>query len=36
MEVHNASGHGFMEVVYKDALELIFMQDGRYYDLEKE
>ena len=27
-EVHNELGHGFLEVVYKDALEVVFKQDG--------
>jgi GxxExxY protein len=35
MEVHNALGHGFLEIVYKDALELAFDQDGMLYDREK-
>jgi GxxExxY protein len=35
MEVHNALGHGFLEVVYKDALELIFEQDGILFEREK-
>jgi len=35
MEVHNALGHGFLEIVYKDALELIFKQDGISYEREK-
>ena len=34
-EVHNALGHGFMEVVYKDALEVAFEQDGVLYEREK-
>lgn len=28
MDVHRCLGHGFLEIVYKDALELIFKQDG--------
>jgi len=35
MEVHNALGHGFLEIVYKDALELIFRQNGIAYEREK-
>jgi len=35
MEVHNALGHGFLEIVYKDALELVFKQDGIFYEREK-
>lgn len=35
-EVHNALGHGFLEVVYKDALEVVFEQDGILYEREKE
>jgi GxxExxY protein len=35
-EVHNELGHGFMEIVYKDALEIVFKQDGIAYDREKE
>jgi len=35
MEVHNELGHGFLEIVYKDALELVFRQDGIYYEREK-
>lgn len=35
MEVHNELGHGFLEIVYKDALELIFRQDGIFYEREK-
>ncbi|EHQ27161.1 GxxExxY protein [Mucilaginibacter paludis] len=34
-EVHNALGHGFKEVVYKDALELEFKQLGVLYHREK-
>ena len=35
MEVYNTLGHGFLEVVYRDALELIFKQDGVAYEREK-
>ena len=34
-EVHKALGHGFKEVVYKDALELEFKQLGITYQREK-
>src|ERR1700712_1945610 len=34
-EVHKALGHGFKEVVYKDALELEFKQVGIPYKREK-
>lgn len=36
MEVHSALGHGFLEIVYKDALEIAFKQDGIAYAREKE
>jgi len=35
MEVHNELGHGFLEIVYKDALELVFRQDGIPFEREK-
>ena len=35
-EVHKVLGHGFLEVVYKDALEIVFKQDGIRYQREKE
>lgn len=35
MEVHNALGHGFLEIVYKDALEIVFRQDNVFYEREK-
>jgi len=28
MEIHTTLGHGFSEIVYKDALEIVFTQDG--------
>jgi hypothetical protein len=34
MEIHTTLGHGFSEVVYKDALEVIFTQDRIFYDRE--
>lgn len=36
MEVHNNLGAGFLEVVYKDALELEFRRVGIQYEREKE
>jgi GxxExxY protein len=36
MEIHNALGHGFAEVVYKDALQLICMEDKIFYEREKQ
>jgi GxxExxY protein len=36
MEVHNELGHGFLEVVYKDALELLFRQSKIIFEREKE
>jgi len=36
MEVHNFLGHGFSEIVYKDALELEFRKAGVFYEREKE
>ena len=35
-EVHRELGHGFLEVVYKDALEIAFKQDNIFYEREKE
>ena len=35
MEVHNELGHGFLEVVYKDALEIVFNRDDIFYEREK-
>ena len=36
MEVHNNLGSGFLEIVYKDALEYEFKQLGIPYEREKE
>lgn len=36
MEVHNALGHGFSEIVYKDALEIAFSEDDILYIREAE
>lgn len=36
MEVHNELGHGFSEVVYKDALQFKFNEYGIPYKREKE
>jgi len=36
MEVHNNLGPGFLEIVYKDALELEFFRSGIFYEREKE
>jgi GxxExxY protein len=35
MEVHNNLGHGFLEIVYKDALEYEFRKAGIPYEREK-
>ena len=35
-EVHSVLGHGFMEIIYKDALEVAFKQGGILYEREKE
>lgn len=35
-EVHNQLGPGFLEIVYKDALELEFRKAGISYEREKE
>jgi len=35
MEVHRELGHGFLEIVYKDALELLFQQSNIPYEREK-
>ncbi len=36
MEVHNNLGPGFLEIVYKDALEYEFRRAGVFYEREKE
>lgn len=36
MEVHNNLGSGFLEIVYKDALEFEFRRMGISYEREKE
>ena len=36
MEVHNTLGAGFLEIVYKDALELEFKKAGISFEREKE
>jgi GxxExxY protein len=36
MEVHRELGHGFLEIVYKDALEILFKQNNIFYEREKE
>ncbi len=36
MEVHSSLGHGFLEVVYKDAPDLVFHQDKVFYERERE
>ncbi|CAN5637464.1 hypothetical protein BH10BAC3_BH10BAC3_19290 [soil metagenome] len=36
MEVHNQLGHGFSEIVYKDALELELTENGIRFEKEKE
>ena len=35
MEVHNELGHGFLEIVYKDALEFLFDKNDILYEREK-
>ncbi len=35
MEVHNELGHGFLEIVYKDALKHLFLENGLYFEREK-
>lgn len=36
MEVHRVLGHGFLEIVYKDALEIEFRDNQVPYEREKE
>ena len=36
MEVHRELGHGFLEIVYKDALEYLFRKSNIFYEREKE
>jgi GxxExxY protein len=36
MEVHNILGHGFLEIVYKDAIEYELQQRKILYEREKE
>ena len=36
IEVHRELGHGFLEIVYKDALEYEFKKSGILYDRERE
>ncbi len=36
MEMHNELGHGFSEIVYKDALEIEFTANNILYEREKE
>lgn len=36
MEVHNELGHGFSEVVYKDALEIEFEDNNIFFTRERE
>lgn len=36
MEVHTELGHGFSEVVYKDALEILMQEKGITYERERE
>jgi len=36
MEMHNELGHGFSEIVYKDALEVEFGENAILYEREKE
>jgi len=35
MEVHKHLGHGFLEIVYKDALEFEFKKQGIHFEREK-
>jgi GxxExxY protein len=36
MEIYNTLGYGFLEVVYKDAMEIEFLQRGMDYRREEE
>jgi GxxExxY protein len=36
IDVHRELGHGFLEIVYKDALEILFRQNGIFFEREKE
>lgn len=36
MEIHNTLGHGFSEIVYKDAMEVVLTQENMEYEREKE
>jgi len=36
IEVHRELGHGFPEIVYRDALEILFRQGNVFYEREKE
>ena len=36
MEVNNKLGHGFSEIVYKDALEIEFVKNDIFFEREKE
>jgi GxxExxY protein len=36
LEVHNELGYGFLEIVYKDALEILFRQSRIIFEREKE
>ena len=35
MEAHNELGHGFLAIVYKDALEVLLKRDDIFYEREK-
>jgi len=35
MEVHQELGHGFLEIVYKDALQILFERNEIFYEREK-
>ena len=36
MQVHNELGHGFSEIVYKDALEIEFEENNIFFERERE